>query len=326
MAKKKKKEPEREVSDELLSAFEELRTGGENINADRLAEISDMAFGTMSEDEKDEFEAMWFLAMQGVTPDDYAQFYQSVQFARSMIEEPVDMPASNGYDDVMNPFFGLTGFHRFGSVVKEYKPLKDASNHTLVLKIQMKDVTKPPMWREVEIPADYNFEQLHDVIQVVTGLENSHLWQFNVKAYDDSLLIGFSEEGDFHGRLQFVTHEADETPLTQFLQQKGDKLEYVYDFGDDWIFSVEVKELAGRKIEHPVCRKFKSELNALEDFGGIWDYLSAREDYEEWGKLTNKERKQRADNHGFESADEYLQFLNENRISLDDVNEALEFI
>lgn len=325
MAKKKKTEPERGVTDELLATFEELRRDAENINADRLAEISDMAFDTMSEDEKDEFEAMFFLALQGVTPDDYARFYQSVQFAQSMIEDPVGKPASNGYDDVMNPFWGLSGFGRSRSAVKEYEPLKDASNHTLVLKIQMKGVTKPPMWREVEIPADYNFEQLHDVIQDVTGLENYHLWQFNVKAYDESLLIGFSEEGEFHGGLQFVTHEADETPLTQFLHQKGDKLEYVYDFGDDWIFSVEVKEVAERKIEHPVCRKFKSELNALEDFGGVWAYLSAREDYEEWGKLTNKERKQLAKEHGFESADEYLEFLNENRFNLDDVNEALSY-
>ena len=183
------------------------------------------------------------------------------------------------------------------------------------------------MWREVEIPADCNFLQLHEVIQEVTGLEDSHLWQFNVKAYDDSLQIGVEmDEDEFGPGLDYVTHEAEATPATQFLQQKGDKLEYIYDFGDDWIFTVEVKELVKKKIEHPVCRKYKSELNAIEDIGGAWAYQTLRNIFDNWGSLSDKEKKQNADQWGFDSVDDFLEMLNDGRISIDDVNDALSFI
>ena len=86
--------------------------------------------------------------------------------------------------DNEDPGFGLFG-HGMGrkrTPFTTYTPIADAAEKTLVLKIQMKGVTKPPMWREVEIPANYNFEELHEVIQIVTGLENCHLWQFNKSA------------------------------------------------------------------------------------------------------------------------------------------------
>ncbi|MDE5808217.1 MAG: plasmid pRiA4b ORF-3 family protein [Muribaculaceae bacterium] len=227
----------------------------------------------------------------------------------------------------MNEFpFMSGGFGKKRIEIKEYEPLKDASEHTLVLRIQMKDVTKPPMWREVEVPADFDFMQLHEVIQEVVGLENYHMWQFNAKAYDNSLQISADMENDspFGGGMDGMTHDAEETYLTQFLQNKGDKLEYVYDFGDDWIFTVEVKELCDKKIDHPVCRKYKSELNALEDFGGIWSYLDARQDLDTWEKMSKKERKKRFQERGFDSEEEYLEFLNEHRFNLDEINAALD--
>ena len=60
----------------------------------------------------------------------------------------------------------------------------DLKEKSLLLKIQMKRVTKPMMWREVEVPADMSILDLHDVIQCVVGLESSHLWQFNERTSD----------------------------------------------------------------------------------------------------------------------------------------------
>ena len=268
------------------------------------------------EEEKGLFLLMSPLASNGVTPEEYGQFYDIFQ-ASAMLND----------DDTSFPFSGNV-FGKSRCEIKEYTPLKDAENSTLVLKIQMKDVTKPPMWREVEIPANYNFMRLHEVIQEVTGLEDSHLWQFNVKAYDESLQIGveMDQENPFSPGLDYITHDAAETPVTQFLQQKGDKLEYVYDFGDDWIFVVEVKDVIDKKTEYPVCRKYKSDLNAIEDFRGVWAYKEARQDLGEWGKFSKKEKKQRLERYGFDSENEYLDFLNEHLINLEDLNDGLMLI
>ncbi|MDE6028667.1 MAG: plasmid pRiA4b ORF-3 family protein [Muribaculaceae bacterium] len=300
----KNKRGEREMSKELLAAFQ--------------------GAGAVKDETADMAAAMYYLASRGITPDEYAQFCQIYHLADSVAEDLAGNYSDSESGDFL-PNFGF-GFGRGQCEVKEYDPLKDASDHTLVLKIQMKDVTKPPMWREVEIPADYNFLQLHDVIQKVVGFEDCHLWQFNLKAYDGSLQIGtkMDEKDPYGPGLDFVTHEAAQTPLTQFLQQKGDKLEYVYDFGDDWVFKVEVKELVSRKTDHPVCRKFKSELNAIEDFGGIWAYVSARENMELWSKMSKKDKKACAEQYGFDSPEEYIEFLNQNRIDLEAVNEMLE--
>lgn len=319
MAKKKK--GEREINDDLLNAFQGKNSDNGPVDMDGMENMVDMVMRGLSDEEKGEFLLMYTLASNGVTPDRYAKFYHI--FQASILAEGL-MSDIDG-DDA----FPLLGGNFFGRCnVKEYAQLEDAAERTLVLKIQMKGVTKPPMWREVEIPADYNFMQLHEVIQEVMGLEDCHLWQFNVKAYDESLQIGveMDSENPFSPGLDFITNDAEETPVSQFLQQKGDKLEYVYDFGDDWIFVVEVKDLAAKKIDHPVCNKFKSELNAIEDFGGIWAYEQARQDLEEWGTLSKKEKKQRMDEHGFDSEDEYLEFLNEHRISLDDINDILTTI
>ena len=84
-----------------------------------------------------------------------------------------------------------------------------------------------------------------------------------------------------------------------------------------------VNDLTAKKTEYPVCLKFKSELNAIEDLGGVWAYLAARQDLEEWNKFSKKEKKQRLESNGFDSENKYLDFLNEHRINLNDINNCL---
>lgn len=320
----KKKDVERKASSELLAAFQGGSARSSSVHEDIFEELRDHLPGELSDKEKENFARMFDLASRGITPEEYGHFYQIFHLAGT-IAENVFGGSKEGADEGEFPFLR----NHFGRCeVKEYEPLKDASERTLILKIQMKDVTKPPMWREVEVPADYDFLKLHEIIQEVTGLEDEHLWQFNVKAYDESLQIGVAidRENPYERGLDYITHDAESTPLTRFLNRKGDKLEYVYDFGDDWVFKVEVKDVVGKKIGHPVCTKFKSELNAIEDFGGVWAYTAARDEMENWGKMTKRERKGCAEEKGFDSADEYIKFLNEHRISPEDVNDALNLI
>ncbi len=49
---------------------------------------------------------------------------------------------------------------------------------TLTFKIQLRDITKPPVWRRLEIPEDFTFDDLHNAIQSAFGWWNNHLYQF----------------------------------------------------------------------------------------------------------------------------------------------------
>ena len=302
--------------------FMEGWSGGPVKEASHLQEIHDIMdelvsdpvmkamLDSMPEEGRICFTRMFELAMMGVKPEEYKAFYQMFGLIGSSFESEeasgMSFPGRKKRVDI-----------------KENPKMENASDKTLVLKIQMKGVVKPPMWREVEVPADYDFLKLHDVIQMVTGLENSHLWQFGIDAYDDSLIIGVPMD-DYGYGLDFLTDDAGETPLTRYLHEKGDRLEYVYDFGDYWVFTVEVKKIIDRKCEFPVCVKFKSDLNALEDFGGPWNYVEAREDLADWDTLGKEERKERMEMHCFDSENDYIDFLESHKICIDEVNARLK--
>ena len=52
------------------------------------------------------------------------------------------------------------------------------SKKVLQLKIKLLGSRKPPIWRQVQVPADIDFQQLHAIIQGAMGWTNSHLHVF----------------------------------------------------------------------------------------------------------------------------------------------------
>ena len=247
------------------------------------------------------------LVERGVTPERYTTFYNAYQKLRPMFESHAPAGKKKVSKHAVS-FLGESG-------------LKDK---TLLLKIQMKGVVKPPMWREVEVPADMTFLDLHEVIQCVVGLENGHLWQFNERAYDDWLMIGIQSKGAYDPGLEYVTDDAAVTPVSAYLNEVGAKLEYTYDFGDNWVFTVTVKKILDKKMEHPICTAFKSELNAIEDTGGPWSYEEQRMNLSDWKKLKKKEREEIAAHACFDSAEDYYDMLRSSLFDMDAVNERLK--
>jgi len=253
---------------------------------------------------------MTALAEMGVTSEEYAAFLaegKTVSDHRAELRSMLDE---------------AEGRNTRHNGIKCKPALPDAREKSLRLKIQMKDVTKPPMWREIVIPADFNFSQLHHAIQAVTGLTNSHLWQFQEKAYDSAFTIGIPMHDDGFG-LDDVTHDADETPLTSFLAAKGDKLEYVYDFGDDWIFTVSVLGVIDRAGEVAECTKWKCEFQPIEDSGGIWSYLQLRDAFSNADALTAKQKKELAASFCFDTFRQLSAWVDDAMMDIEYVNECL---
>lgn len=270
----------------------------------------------MSKNERTRVILQMMLATIGVTPDEYAEVYHTFRAL-----------AASEY----GPMFGLgENQGKKGKKTRRSRRNNQGSGKTLILKIQMKGITKPPMWREISIPADFTFYQLHQAIQIVTGLTDSHLWQFNRESYMQGVQIGLEmDHNDPYGYgLDYITDDAKTTPLYKYLSEKGDKLEYVYDFGDDWIFTVKVQDVSDDSTSKVVCLKWKSDLNPMEDCGGPYTYAVFRDMITEDSGMTEKERENVFEQFGgwYESKEDMLQSLEDHKFNPDSVNSHLATI
>lgn len=84
------------------------------------------------------------MGAMGVTPDEYASFLADRKSPEEQMDRFLSMADELGISDGMQ------------TDIPEAHPMPEAGRRSLRLKIQMKDVTKPPMWREIIIPADFN--------------------------------------------------------------------------------------------------------------------------------------------------------------------------
>ncbi|MCM1077141.1 MAG: plasmid pRiA4b ORF-3 family protein [Bacteroides sp.] len=234
----------------------------------------------------------------GISPLEYSLFSQQYKaFGTNSFSE--------GADDDIFPF---------EVPIMEVHPIPEADKKTLRLRIQLRDIKKPPLWREVEIPADYNFRQLHEVIQRIFGWTNSHLWQFERKPYNEICIISEDDNAEY---------DPSETPVTGFLKNIGDKFIYLYDFGDDWIHDIKVLDVEDRVIPYPTLLKWKGD-NPIEDCGGAWGYQELRDAYANKDSMSKKEQKEFLDNSWFDTMDDFALTMNDQKLNPDEVNEELK--
>ena len=130
------------------------------------------------------------------------------------------------------------------------------------LKITLKDI-QPPVWRRIVVK-DYPLSNLHEIIQVVMGWENCHLYEFQ---------IGDERYGD----LSTADRDPDmldarRTKLSQVTSHVGSTFRYVYDFGDWWDHEVVVEKILSVKRGKPVTCLEGERACPPEDVGGVPGY------------------------------------------------------
>ena len=94
------------------------------------------------------------------------------------------------------------------------------------LRVTLLDV-EPPVWREVLVPFDLTFAQLHQVLQSAMGWEDCHLHEFDI----GEVHVGLPAPKDFFAGDQPLLDER-KTRLGDVLDGRL-KFRYWYDFGDD---------------------------------------------------------------------------------------------
>ncbi|MEM9847639.1 MAG: plasmid pRiA4b ORF-3 family protein [Bacteroidota bacterium] len=140
-------------------------------------------------------------------------------------------------------------------------------SNILQFKVQLLDVSKPPIWRKIEVREEDTFYDLHHIIQGAMGWYNAHLHQF---------VLGHSFIGipnDF-----MDTEDGRKIKLKQVFQRPKQHLIYEYDFGDGWRHRITLEAIGTpeKDVNYPRLIAGKSACPP-EDCGGPWGYMELRE-------------------------------------------------
>ena len=124
--------------------------------------------------------------------------------------------------------------------------------------------SKPPIWRRLLVHSNITLLDLHKIIQIAMGWENSHLHQFIIA--DEYYSIPSEEDW------QPVRDER-KYHLAKIAPTERSKFIYEYDFGDNWEHDVLVEELfpLDPKMKYPYCVKGRRACPP-EDVGGVWGF------------------------------------------------------
>jgi len=128
------------------------------------------------------------------------------------------------------------------------------------------DGISPQIWRRFQVPAGISFETLHDIVQIVMGWENYHLFRFAVGDF------GFMRDP-----MGYDDRDAD-TVIDPHLKYPNASLYYEYDFGDSWGHILQVEKHLSHSVDLPACLDGRNACPP-EDSGGPMlyaDFLHAR--------------------------------------------------
>lgn len=139
----------------------------------------------------------------------------------------------------------------------------------LQLKIMLKG-SKPPVWRRLLVRSDLTLAQLHRVMQTSFEWTDYHLHEFRVGGYNGTVYGPVGPEFDFGDPMPL-----DEAAVTlgRILTEEKDKMDYIYDFGDDWDHAITVEKVLPNEDGVPAVRCTGGRgAGPAEDSGGVWGW------------------------------------------------------
>lgn len=136
--------------------------------------------------------------------------------------------------------------------------------HIYQLKISLRDF-KPTIYRKVLVQSTTLLPEMHAIIQVLMGWNNSHLHHFSKNrlfsfpTYDDAF---YEPDFDYYS-----------TKISDLLEKPNQRCRYEYDFGDSWDHEIVLEKILepDENLAYPVCVKGKMN-GPVEDCGGVYGY------------------------------------------------------
>jgi Plasmid pRiA4b ORF-3-like protein len=152
-------------------------------------------------------------------------------------------------------------------------------------KVTLRDID-PLIWRRIQVWEDATLAQLHRMLQMVMGWEDSHLYEFQIGG-------NIYAVPDLDDERTII--DVKRTRIHDVVQHVGTQFEYVYDLGDYRQHDLLLEAILQPAADTPYPRCIAGERNCPpEDVGGTRgyeDYLVAiadpkdedHEDMIEWG-------------------------------------------
>lgn len=136
----------------------------------------------------------------------------------------------------------------------------------------------PPIWRRLEMRSDLSLATIHQILQAAFAWWDYHLYRFALGGdpFDRSSQLFLCpydvEEGEDDSL------PLGEVRLDEVLQEVGDGLEYVYDYGDSWHLLLKVEGVRPATEETPLALATGGRRAAPpEDCGGLTEAESLAE-------------------------------------------------
>lgn len=141
---------------------------------------------------------------------------------------------------------------------------RTAADAILRLKVTLAEI-EPPVWRCLLVPAGVTLAKLHRALQDAMGWTNSHLHCFEVAGRRIGM-VGVEEDSP-------ELEDERRVRVSNVLPEKGAKLVYRYDYGDDWEHVVEVEDVTSPDhcLSYPLCIA-GARACPPEDCGGPFSY------------------------------------------------------
>ncbi len=142
-----------------------------------------------------------------------------------------------------------------------------STNVIMQIKVKLLGVSKPPVWRRLQLGADTRLDHLHEMIIAAFGWQDYHMHVF---------ASGPDEFGVPDPELGFIDER--NVSIGELIGDVGGRLRFTYDFGDDWEHEIVVEELldADPEIHYPILLAAKGACPP-EDCGGPWGYAELKE-------------------------------------------------
>jgi hypothetical protein len=147
-------------------------------------------------------------------------------------------------------------------------PGSDSFNEVCTMRIELAD-SDPLIWRKLDVPTSLSLKAMHEVIQAAMGWFDMHPWEFRI----DGQPYGLPTDEDWGTEPR---REATKTRLRDVLKPRRTRLDYIYDFGDEWLHHITINSVRAGDPELRYPRYIAGERNAPpEDCGGMPGFYAA---------------------------------------------------
>ncbi len=124
----------------------------------------------------------------------------------------------------------------------------------------------PKVWRRIEISDQHTLEELHLMIQKVFEFDNDHLYSFFPDGNFRSKVVYEDPRGE-------MGMSAEEVTMGELHLQEGRVMSYLFDYGDEWRFYLQLEKIEKGKMPLSTPRLLESKGKAPEqypDWGEGW--------------------------------------------------------